>query len=72
MEEHPRLALLREQVLNLPVGAPARKVLLQSIEYFRGHLRPIDSRRGARLTMPALRHALPSGITDRVIHERYG
>ena len=71
MEEHPRLAQLRVKVLGLPVSEPARKVLLQSIEYFRGHLRPDNSQRGRLLTMPDLRHALKSGITDRVVHERY-
>ncbi|MBE0626800.1 MAG: hypothetical protein IH606_18530 [Burkholderiales bacterium] len=71
MEEQPRLALLRDQVLKLPVSEPARKMLLQSIEYFRGHLRPDNSRRGRRLATPDLRHALKSGISDRVMHERY-
>ena len=65
------IALLREQVLNLPVSAFAHRVLLQSIEYFQDHLCPNSSQRGGQLALKVLQQDLASGITDRVMQERY-
>lgn len=44
--EHPRIALLRSQVLSLPVDGHCRAVLLKSIEYLREQI--VARPRGAR------------------------
>ena len=67
-----RLALLRQHVLSLPVPGTAHKVLLQSIEYFQGHLRPNRSQRGVPPHARTLRQAPLSGMTDRAFQEQTG
>ena len=72
--EHPRIALLRSQVLSLPVDGHCRAVLLKSIEYFRDQIvaRPCCAPRKGRDDVEALQQVALSGMMERALHEKFG
>ena len=71
--EHPRIALLRSQVLSLPVDEHCRAVLLKSIEYFRDQFvaRPRSARETAWDSLETLRQATLGGMMERALQEKY-
>jgi hypothetical protein len=72
--EHPRIALLRSQMLSLPVDEHCRAVLLKSIEYFRDQIvaRPRHARHKGWHDLEALPRVALSGMMERTLHEKYG
>ena len=71
--EHPRIALLRSQVLSLPLDEYARAVLLKSIEYFRDQIvaRSRCAQRKGRDKLEALPPVALSGMMERALHEKF-
>ena len=72
--EHPRIALLRSRVYDLPLNEHSRAVLLKSIEYFREQIvaPPPCARRKGRDHLAARHEVAPSGMMERAQHEQYG
>jgi hypothetical protein len=72
--EHPRIALLRSQVLSLPVDEHYRAVLLKSIEYFRDQIvaRPRRAREKGWDDLGALPQVTLSGMMERALQEKCG
>ena len=73
--EHPRIALLRSRVYNLPLDGHSRAVLLKSIEYFRDTIvvaQPPCTRRKGRGDFAARHEVATSGMMERAQHEQYG
>jgi hypothetical protein len=72
--EHPRIALLRSQVLSLSVDKHYRAVLLKSIEYFRDQIvaRPRCAREKGWDDLEALQQVTLSGMMERAVQEKCG
>jgi len=72
--EHPRIALLRSRVYNLPVDEHCRAVLLKSIEYFRDQIvaRPRRAREKRWDDVEAPPQAAPGGMMERALWEKFG
>ena len=72
--EHPRIALLRSQVLSLPLDEHCRAVLLKSIEYFHDQIvaRAHCAKHRGCANLEALQQVALSGMIERALHEKYG
>ena len=70
MKVHPRLALLRSQVLNLPVDEQYRAALLQSIETYRGQIlaRPHYAPHEGWDDLEALQQVTLGDAIERTLH----
>jgi hypothetical protein len=71
MEEHPRIALLRSQVLGLPVDEQYRAALLQSIETYRDQIlaRPPYAPGDGWSDLEDLQQITLGNIMERALHD---
>ena len=69
MQEHPRLALLRDQVLSLPVDAQYRSALLESIDTYRDQIlaRPLYVSCGEWTDLEALQQVTLGDAMERTL-----
>ena len=72
MQEHPRLALLRDQVLSLPVDAQYRSALLESIDTYRDQIlaRPFYVSCGEWNDLEALQQVTLGDAIERSLRAR--
>lgn len=72
MEEHPRLALLRSQVLGLPVSEPYQAALLASIDTYRDHFlsRPVHAPHEGWDDLEALQQVTLGDMMERSLRNR--
>ena len=72
MEEHPRLALLRSEVLGLPVGEPYRAALLASIDTYRDQIlsRPVYAPHEGWDDLEALQQVTLGDAMERTLRKK--
>lgn len=70
--EHPRLALLRSQVLSLPVDEQYRAALLKSIDIYRDQIlgRPLYAPDEGWDDLEALQQVTLGDVMERALHKK--
>ena len=71
---HPRIVLLRNDVLSLPVNEGYKNMLLQSIELYRDHIidRPVYAPDVGWDDLEAIQQATLSDMGERWLREHHG
>lgn len=72
--DHPRIVLLRNDVLSLPVNEEYKNLLLQSIELYRDHIidRPVYAHDEGWDDLEAIQQVTLADMGDRWLREHHG